>query len=165
MAQVKLKGSPVHTLYDNIRVGQVFPDFSPLVKTDLSELSLADLKGKRTILNIYPSIDTGTCAKSVKDLNEKASQNSKLEVVCISKDLPFALDRFFKEHNIRSVIGASAFRSDFGRQTGLELKDSPLAGLIARALIVLDENHKVLHFELVEEITVLPNYEKALSFI
>jgi thiol peroxidase len=162
MAQVTFKGSPVQTVGNLPEVGNAAPDFT-LVKRDLSEVSLADLAGKKLVLNIFPSIDTGVCAASVRVFNSKAAKLENTAVLCISVDLPFAHERFCGAEGIDHVDNASAFRSDFGAAYGITLADSALAGLFARAVVVIDESGKVVYTELVPEIAQEPNYDAALA--
>ncbi len=164
MAQVTFKGSPIKTAGELPEKGAVAPDFS-LVKQDLAETSLADYRGKRLVLNIFPSIDTGVCATSVRTFNEKAAALKNTAVLCISLDLPFAHGRFCGAEGIKNVVTASAFRSAFGEQYGVTLIGGPLAGLLARAVVVLDESGKVLYTELVPEITQEPDYDQALAVL
>ncbi len=162
MATVTLKGNPFNTNGDLPASGSQAPDFK-LVKTDLSEVSKADLAGKRVVLNIFPSVDTPTCATSVRTFNAEASKLDNTVVVCASQDLPFALGRFCGAEGLSNVIPASAFRSDFASAYGVKLVDGPLAGLTARAVVVLDTDGKVLHTELVSEVAHEPNYAAALK--
>jgi thiol peroxidase len=162
MATVTLKGNPFNTNSDLPTVGSKAPAFT-LVKTDLSEVTADSLSGKRVVLNIFPSVDTPTCAQSVRTFNSQASSLDNTVVVCASQDLPFALARFCGAEGLNNVIPASAFRSDFASQYGVKLIDGPLAGLTARAVVVLDVDGKVLHSELVSEIASEPNYDAALS--
>ncbi len=162
MANITLKGNPVHTAGDLPKVGSKAPDFK-LVKTDLSEVSLATYKGKRKVLNIFPSVDTPTCATSVRTFNKQASEMPNTVVINVSYDLPFALKRFCGAEGITNVDSASCFRGSFAKDYGVQIKDSVLAGLCSRAVVVLDENDKVVHTEQVGEIANEPNYAKALS--
>ena len=164
MAKVTFQGNPFSTNGNILVNGDAIPAFT-LVKTDLSELTENDLKGKKTILNIYPSIDTGVCAQSVQDFNDKASSIGNVQIIGISKDLPFALGRFEKEKSITNVTMTSAFRSDIGDKLGITLQEKPLTDILSRALVVVDENLKVIHSELVSEITTLPNYDKAIAAV
>lgn len=161
MAQITLKGNPVNTNGNLPAVGSNCPDFK-LVKQDLSEVTLATYAGKKKVLNIFPSIDTPTCATSVRKFNEIAGKNG-VAVLCVSQDLPFAAKRFCGAENLTNVETASAFRSSFAKDFGVELVDSGLKGLTARAIVVVDGNNKVLHTELVSEIANEPNYEAALK--
>ena len=162
MAQVTLGGNPIQTVGDLPSVGSDAPDFT-LVKSDLSEVSKADLAGKKVVLNIFPSIDTPTCATSVRTFNEKAASLEGAVVVCVSADLPFAAGRFCGAEGIANVAAASTFRSSFGADYGLTLADGKLAGVLARAVVVLDESGKVSYTELVPEIAQEPNYDAALA--
>ena len=162
MATVTLKGNPFNTNGNLPASGSQAPTFK-LVKTDLSEVALEDLKGKRVVLNIFPSVDTPTCATSVRTFNAEASKLDNTVVVCASQDLPFALARFCGAEGLDKVIPASAFRSSFASDYGVKLVDGPLAGLTARAVVVVDTDGKVLHTELVSEVAHEPNYEAALK--
>lgn len=163
MTTVTLKGNTIH-------VGGQFPqtdsqakDFT-LVKSDLSELSLNSLKGKKVVLNIFPSLDTVVCAMSVRKFNELAAKMNNTVVLAVSKDLPFAHARFCTTEGIENVTGLSAFRnSSFGEDYGVTMTDGPLAGLFARAVVIIDEDGKIQYTELVPEITQEPDYEKALK--
>lgn len=160
---VKLKGNPFHTEGKMVKVGSDAPNFSA-VKSDLSEAQLVDFKGKRVILNIFPSLDTPVCAVSVRHFNELASSLENTVVLCLSVDLPFAHSRFCTTEGIENVIPLSLFRSDdFAKSYGLKIADGPMKGLMARSVVVLDENGKVIYTELVDEITSEPNYDAAIS--
>ncbi|MAE87378.1 MAG: lipid hydroperoxide peroxidase [Flammeovirgaceae bacterium] len=163
MGQVTLKGNPVSTSGDLPGTGAQAPSFT-LVKNDLSEVSLADYKGKKVVLNIFPSIDTGTCAASVRHFNEDASKLDNTVVLCISKDLPFAQARFCGAEGIDKVETLSAFRSDdFAKDYGIEMTSGPLKSLTARSVVVLDEEGKVTYTQLVDEIVDEPDYDSALK--
>ena len=162
MASITLKGNKVETCGELPNVGSEAPNFK-LTKNDLSEITLSDLTGKKTVLNIFPSVDTPICATSVKKFSEEVVKAKNTQVLNISADLPFAQKRFCGAENIENVETASTFRSTFQKDYGLEIKDSALAGLCSRSIIVLDENNKVVYTEQVPEITTEPNYEKALS--
>jgi thioredoxin-dependent peroxiredoxin len=163
MANVTLGGNPLHTSGDLPAKGSQAADFS-LVNADLGTSSLDNFKGKKLILNIFPSIDTGTCAASVREFNKKASSLENTTVLCISRDLPFAQKRFCGAEGIENVVTLSDFRDgEFGKNYGLELLDGPLKGLHARSVVVLDEDHKVVYTELVPDIKDEPNYEGALA--
>jgi thiol peroxidase len=164
MATVTLKGNPFNTNGALPAIGSSAPAFN-LVKTDLSEVSAQSLAGKRVVLNIFPSVDTPTCAQSVRTFNAQASSIDNTVVVCASQDLPFALARFCGAEGLSNVVPASAFRSDFASDYGVKMVDGPLAGLTARAVVVLDTDGKVLHAELVNEIANEPNYEAALKVL
>jgi len=163
MVQVALHGSPCATSGPLPAVGSLLPAFA-LVKTDLSEITQADIAGQCAVLNIFPSLDTPTCAMGVRAFNAKASQAKGAKVLCISKDLPFAASRFCAAEGLKDVIPASAFRSDdFGRDFGVALIDGPLQGLLARAVIVVDPAGRVLHSQLAPEISNEPDYGAALG--
>lgn len=165
MAKVTLKGNTINTVGTLPEVGTSAKDFS-LVKTDLSTVGLNDFKGTKLVLNIFPSIDTGTCATSVRKFNEKASSLENTKVLCISRDLPFAMNRFCGAEGLEDVINLSDFRdASFGNDYGLTFTDGPLKGLHSRAVIVLDENGIVKYAEQVEEIVNEPNYENALAVL
>lgn len=162
MAKITFKGNPINTSGDLPKVGSAAKDFK-LVKTDLSEVSLASYAGKKKVLNIFPSIDTATCATSVRQFNSKAADLKNTVVLCVSADLPFAQKRFCGAEGITNVDATSTFRSSFAKDYGLELLESPLKGLCSRAVLVLDENNKVIYAEQVPEIGSEPNYDKALA--
>ena len=163
MAQVTLKGNPFNTLGELPKVGDVAPAFT-LTRTDLSEVTLQDFKGQRVVLNIFPSLDTPTCATSVRTFNSRASQAANTVVLCVSADLPFAAGRFCTTEGLEKVVPASVFRNPgFGKAYGVTLVDGPLRGLLARSIVVFDEHGKVLHTELVPEIAQEPNYDAALK--
>lgn len=165
MAKITFKGNPVGTSGDLPQVGSRAPDFS-LVKNDLASLGNQDLAGKNVVLNIFPSIDTGVCATSVRKFHERAASLPNTVVVCVSKDLPFAMKRFCGAEGIDKVITASAFRGpDFGAAYGVTMIDGPLAGLFARSIVVLDGSGKVVHTELVPEIAQEPDYERAAAAV
>jgi len=159
MATVKFKGSDVHSNGKLPEIGSIAPDFT-LVDAGLQEIHLSDYKGKRVLLNIFPSLDTSTCATSVRKFNKWVSEKDNIVVLCISKDLPFAQSRFCGAEGLENVITASDFRyNTFATDYGVLLTDGPLKGLMARSVVALDENGKVLYSELVAEITNEPNYE------
>ncbi|TBX70146.1 thiol peroxidase [Flavobacterium silvisoli] len=163
MATITLGGNPIHTNGELPKKGSKAPDFQ-LAKTDLGYTSLADFKGSKVILNIYPSVDTGTCAASTRTFNAKASALANTKVLCISRDLPFAFKRFCGAEGLDNVICLSDFNTGkFGKDYGLEMTDGALAGLHSRVVIVLDENGTVLYTEQVAEIADEPNYELALA--
>jgi len=165
MAQVTFKGNAVHTSGDLPQVGDQAPDFT-LTTGDLSQKSLKDFQGKKVILNIFPSIDTGTCAMSVRQFNEKASGLDNTVVLCISKDLPFAQSRFCAAEGLENVVTLSDFKDDnFNKAYGVKFSDGPLEGLLSRSVVVIDENGKVKYTEQVAETADEPNYEAALSNI
>ncbi|QLY25749.1 thiol peroxidase [Bdellovibrio sp. KM01] len=162
MASITLKGNPVQTSGQIPAKGSVAKDFK-LVRNDLSEVSLADYAGKKKVLNIFPSIDTATCATSVRHFNQDATKLANTVVLNISMDLPFAQTRFCGIEGIKNSESLSAFRSTFGKDWGLEIMDSPLKGLLSRVVVTLSEDNKVLHAEQVSEIAHEPNYDAALS--
>jgi thiol peroxidase len=165
MSTVTLKGNPFSTNGQLPQVGSSAPDFN-LKKTDLSTASLADFKGSNVILNIFPSIDTATCAASVREFNKRAAELPDTKVLCISRDLPFAQKRFCGAEGIENVLTLSDFADgSFGKSYGLELVDGPLASLHARAIVVLDPNGVVKHTELVNEIANEPNYDAAIATV
>ncbi|WP_396139884.1 thiol peroxidase [Flavobacterium sp.] len=163
MATVTLGGNPIHTNGELPKTGSKAPDFK-LVNTDLSMATLADFAGSKVVLNIFPSIDTGTCATSVRTFNAKASTLANTKVLCISRDLPFAQKRFCGAEGLENVINLSDFNTgSFGKDYGLEITDSVLAGLHSRVVIVLDENGIIKYAEQVPEIADEPNYESAIA--
>jgi len=163
MAQVTLQGNPFHTSGSLPGIGATAPDFR-LVKTDLAETTLKDLAGKRVVLNVFPSLDTPTCATSVRTFNKRASEAPNTVVLCVSMDLPFAAARFCTTEGLANVVPASTFRApEFGQAYGLVMVDGPLKGLLARAVVVVDEKGAVKHTELVPEIADGPNYDAALA--
>jgi thiol peroxidase len=165
MATVTRKGVEIETIGSLPAVGADAPEFS-LVKTDLSDCSLRDFTGKRLILNIFPSIDTPTCALSVRRFNAEAAEYDHILILCISPDLPFAHARFCETAGISNVIPLSTFRSpDFGKAYGVTIITTQRRGLLARAIVVIDGTGKVKYTELVPEITQEPAYEKALQHI
>jgi thiol peroxidase len=162
MAETALGGNPVHTVGDLPTVGAPSPSFT-LTKGDLSEVTAADYAGTRVILNIFPSVDTPTCATSVRKFNEYASGLDNTVVLCVSADLPFAQGRFCGAEGLANVVTASTFRSDFGTAYGVTLADGKLAGLLARAVVALDEHGTVVHSQLVPEIAQEPDYDAAIA--
>ena len=163
MATVTLKGNPIHTSAELPKVGSPAPDFI-LTANDLSSKSLKDFSGSNLVLNIFPSIDTGTCAQSVRSFNKKASELKNTKVLCISRDLPFAQARFCGAEGIDNVITLSDFKDgSFGKDYGLDFTDGPLEGLHSRCIVVVDENGIVKYTEQVQEIVDEPNYEAAIN--
>ena len=163
MAQTALKGSPVNLAGDLPAVGSTAPDFK-LVAGDLSDKSLADYAGKKKLLNIVPSLDTPTCATSTKKFNQAMAGKSDAVALVISADLPFASGRFCDAEGIKNVINLSMMRSrNFGKDYGVLIEDGPLAGITARAVVVLDADNKVVYTQLVPEITEEPDYDAALA--
>ncbi len=164
MSAITLKGNKIYTSGKLPKVGKTAKKFK-LVKADLSIAKLKDFKGKKTVLNIFPSLDTGTCAASVRQFNKIASEK-EANVLCISRDLPFAQARFCGAEGLDNVITLSDFkRGKFGKKYGLEIIDGPLAGLHSRAVIVLDENLNVIYTEQVPEIVDEPNYDAVLKHL
>ena len=165
MAQVTLRGNPVQVEGQLPQVGTQAADFT-LTAGDLSDATLATFAGKRKVLNIFPSVDTPTCATSVRKFNAQANELTNAVVLCISTDLPFAQARFCGSEGLENVKSLSDFRdSDFAVDYGVAIADGPLRGLTARAVVVLDEQDNVLHSELVSEIGQEPNYEAALAVL
>lgn len=164
MAQTAFKGSPVHTIGDLPAAGTSAPPFQ-LVGQDLSTATLETYAGKKKILNVFPSLDTPVCATSVRTFNQRAAGRDGVVVLNVSADLPFASKRFCAAEGIEGAETLSTFRSTFARDYGTELTDGPLAGLNARAVVVLGENDEVLHTELVEDIVEEPDYDAALAAV
>lgn len=165
MASITLGGNPIHTSGELPTVGSKISDFK-LIKTDLSVASLSDFVGKKLVLNIFPSVDTGTCAASVRKFNESASTLENTTVICISRDLPFAQKRFCGAEGLENVVSLSDFADgSFGKANGLEMTDGPLAGLHSRVVIIVDENGTIIHTEQVAEIANEPNYEAAIAVL
>lgn len=160
------KGVPVHTAGDFVKVGDKAPNFE-LVKGDLSSCTLNDFRGKNVVLNIFPSMDTGVCAASVRKFNVLAASLPNTVVLCISKDLPFAQSRFCLNEGIKNIIPLSDFRytSKFSEDYGVLMTDGPLNGLTARCVIVLNQEHKVVYTEMVSEIAQEPNYDAAMAHL
>ena len=163
---VLFKGIIVTLVGAFVTPGTEAPDFN-LVKNDLSEYTLNENKGKYVVLNIFPSLDTGVCAMSVRRFNQMASELPNTTVLCISKDLPFAQSRFCTVEGIENVVSLSDFRntSSFGETYGVLMKDGPLQGLLSRAVVVINPQGEVIYSELVPEITQEPNYEAVLKVI
>lgn len=161
MAQITLRGNPIQTSGELPAVGSQAPAFE-LVAGDLSVKTLADLAGKK-VLNIVPSLDTGVCQASARRFNTEASALDGVVLVNISQDLPFAQKRFCESEGLDKVVNLSAFRSSFAGDYGVRIENGPLAGLTARSIVVLDEQNRVIHTELVPEIAQEPNYEAALA--
>ena len=163
MAKITFKGNPVNTAGSLPKVGSAAPDFK-IVKTDLSTISLGELKGKKVVLNIFVSMDTPVCANSVRRFNVEASKLANTVILCISKDLPFAQKRFCGAEGLDSVIPASEYRdTSFSSAYGVLIVDGPLQGLLSRAVVVVDEKGTVVFTEQVPEIAQEPDYEKALA--
>ena len=166
MAKITFHDNAVNTVGELPEVGAQAPDFT-LVKGDLSEQSLSELKGKNVVLNIFPSIDTGVCATSVRRFNKEASSLKNTTVLCISADLPFASGRFCGAEGLEDVVTLSVFRDDksFGNSYGVLMADGPLRGLLARAVVVVNAEGKVVYTELVPEIAQEPDYDSAINSI
>lgn len=163
MSTIKFKGSPVHTIGNLPQTGSTAPAFS-LTKTNLSESTLTDYKGKKVVLNIFPSLDTSVCAASVRHFNAEAEKLPGTVILCISKDLPFAHSRFCASEGLKNVINLSEFKDfEFGKNYGVTMTDGPLAGLFSRVVIVLNEEGKVVYTEQVPEIAQEPDYARALA--
>ena len=163
MANITFRGTPANTVGNLPAVGAAAPAFT-LTAADLSDKTLADFAGKRKVLNIFPSVDTGVCAASVRHFNQDAGKLANTVVLCISADLPFAQARFCGAEGLSNVVMLSSFRNpEFRTAYGVDLENGPLAGLCARAVVVLDENDQVLHSQLVSEIKDEPDYAAALA--
>ena len=163
MAEVTLKGKTIRTIGTLPSNGAVAHDFL-LVSTDLNDVKLSDFAGTRLIMNIFPSVETRPCAESVRRFNEMADRLDNTKVLCISKDLPFAHERFNAKEGIDNVVSLSEMRgNDFGENYGIRILDGPFAGLLARAVVVLDEKHRVIYSQLVPEVSDEPDYESALN--
>ncbi len=163
MAKITLKGNPIETAGDLPKVGAQAPAFT-LVKNDLSEVNLKDFSGKKVVLNIFPSVDTGVCAASVRRFNQEAGSLSNTVVLCISADLPFALGRFCEAEGLKNVIPLSVFRAPgFGKNYGALITTGPLSGLLSRAVVIVNAAGSVTYTEQVPEITKDPDFAAALS--
>lgn len=163
MAQVTLKGNPVQTSGAMPRVGDSAPSFT-LTGADLGELNAGQYRGQRVVLNIFPSLDTATCATSVRQFNARASQAANTVVLCVSADLPFAAKRFCETEGLKNVHTLSTFRNPkFAQDYGVAITSGPLAGVTARAVVVVDGNDKVVYSQLVPEIKEEPDYAAALA--
>lgn len=163
MATITLKGNAINTTGELPKVGSKAKDFK-LVKTDLSTTTLSDYEGKNVVMNIFPSVDTGTCATSVRTFNQEAANLENTIVLCISRDLPFAMGRFCGAEGIENVVMASDFKEGaFGKDYGLEIVNGPLAGLNSRCIVVVNTNGTIIHTEQVAETVDEPNYEAALN--
>ena len=162
MATLLHRGVPVHSIGDLPPVGSTLPAFT-LTGSDMEDFGPEVASGRRIVLNIFPSVDTGVCATSVRKFNEVAAGLDNATVVCASADLPFALGRFCGAEGIENVVAASSFRSDFGADYGVTMTDGPLRGLLARSVVVLDADGKVTYTEVVPEITTEPDYDAAIA--
>ena len=165
MATITLKGNPIHTSGELPAPGATAPDFK-LTKADLADVGLKDFAGQKKILNVVPSLDTGVCATSAKKFNEAVAQLGDVALLNVSADLPFAAGRFCESNGLKNVVALSTFRSpDFAKAYGVAIVDGPLAGLTARAVVVLDAQNKVRHAELVPEIAQEPDSAAALAAV
>ncbi|MCT1544911.1 MULTISPECIES: thiol peroxidase [Kocuria] len=162
MAETAMQGNPVHTVGELPAEGTSVRSFD-LVGADLGPVASDEFTGQRMVLNIFPSLDTGVCAQSVREFNQRASELQNTTVLCVSKDLPFAQARFCGTEGLDNVVTASAFRSSFGEDYGVTMTDGPLQGLLARAVVVVDENGQVVHSQLVPEISQEPDYDAAVA--
>jgi thioredoxin-dependent peroxiredoxin len=162
MATIKFQGNPLHTLGELPSVGSKAPDFT-LCSGKLADVSLATYAGKKKVLNIVPSLDTPTCAMSTRKFNEKASKLDNTVVLVVSADLPFAQCRFCETEGLNDVIPLSTFRSSFAEDYGVKLTDTVLAGLTARAIVIIGEDDRVVYTQLVEEVANEPDYDSALA--
>ncbi|MET0145777.1 MAG: thiol peroxidase [Ilumatobacteraceae bacterium] len=162
MAEITLRGNTIHTVGDLPAVGSPAPSFT-LTGGNLGDVSVADFAGKSLVLNIFPSIDTGVCQASVRAFNERAGARDDVAVLNVSADLPFAQARFCGAEGIENVTSASTFRSDFGAAYGVTISDGPMAGLMSRAVVVVDADGNVTYTEQVPEIAQEPNYDAALT--
>lgn len=165
MAEITLRGNPIHTSGNLPAVGSMAPDFK-LTKGDLSDVSLADFAGKKKVLSIVPSLDTGVCATSLRTFNQRAAGLDGVVILNVSRDLPFAQRRFCAAEGIEDAVTVSEFRNrNFGAAYGIEIIDGAFAGTLGRAVVVLDEKDTVVHTELVPEISQEPNYDAALQAV
>ncbi len=162
MATTAFKGTPVQTVGELPAVGTPSPSYDP-VGAGLSSVTPADAEGKRVVLNIFPSLDTGVCAASVRTFNELAAGLDNTVVLNVSADLPFAQGRFCAAEGIENVANGSTFRSDFGQTFGVTMADGPMAGLLARSVVVVDTDGTVKYTQLVDEITTEPDYDAAIA--
>lgn len=163
MAHITLEGNPIETVGELPAVNTPAPSFT-LTRTDLGDCRLSDFAGQNVVLNIFPSLDTSVCAASVRRFNAEASKLDNTVVLCISADLPFAHQRFCESEGLDRVIPLSVFRSpEFGRDYGVTIKSPPLAGLLSRAIVIVDPAGKVIYTEQVPEIVQEPDYAKALA--
>ena len=163
MAQITFKGNPIHTASSLPGIGSAAPDFT-VIKSDLSPISLSELRGKKVVLNIFPSLDTPVCATSVRRFNAEAAKLENTVVLCISRDLPFAHKRFCVAEGITNAVTGSEYRnSDFSDAYGIRITDGPLAGLHSRDVVVVNEQGKIIYTEQVPEIAQEPDYEKAIA--
>ena len=165
MATITLKGNAITTVGELPAVGSKTPDFK-LTRTDLSDCTMNDFRGKTIVLNIFPSIDTAVCAASVRKFNEVAGSKPETVVLCVSADLPFAHNRFCEADGLKNVVPCSVFRAAaFGRDYGVTITSGPITGLLCRAVVIIDPKGIVKYTELVPEITQEPDYQKALAHL
>ena len=165
MSEITLEGNKIHTSGSLPAAGNAAPSFS-LAATDLSGVKLSDFAGKKLVLNIFPSLDTSVCAASVRKFNAELNNLENTEVLCVSADLPFAHGRFCESEGLEKVKNASVFRNpEFGKDYGVLISDGPIAGLLSRAVVVIDENGKVVYTEQVPEIAQEPDYDSALKAV
>ncbi|MGV6831053.1 MAG: thiol peroxidase [bacterium] len=163
MANITLGGNPANTIGELPNTNTQAPDFK-LTAIDMSSKTLSDFQGHKVVLNVFPSVDTGVCAQSIRTFNKEAANMDNTKVLCISRDLPFAQQRFCGAEGIENVVMLSDFNTgNFGKDYGLEMADSVFEGLHSRCVLVLDENGKVVHTEQVPEIGEEPNYQAALA--
>jgi thioredoxin-dependent peroxiredoxin len=163
MTQLTFKGNPIRIAGEPPKIGEKAQDFS-LVKGDLSRVGLNDFKGTRLVLNVFLSLDTSTCAASVRNFNKEAAGLENTKILCISKDLPFAQSRFCAAEGIENVVMLSDFATgEFGKNYGLEIAEGPLQGLLSRTVIIIDENGTVSYVQQVTENSHEPNYEEVLN--
>lgn len=160
MTQITLRGNPINTEGSLPKVGTTPPPFT-LIAKDLSEVHLDKYKGKKVLLNIFPSLDTNTCSLSIQKFNKLLSEHPEIVVLNISKDTPFAADRFCSSHSLPGATFLSAINSTFGTDYGVQIKDGPIKGFLSRAVIIVDTNGKIIYEEQVSEVSHEPNYEKA----
>jgi thiol peroxidase len=165
MTTITLNGSPLHTIGTLPPVGSNAPDFT-VTKTDLGDIRLSNYHGNKIILNIFPSLDTSTCAAAMRKFNEIAEKLSHVLILCISEDLPFAQKRFCTAEHLQNVQPVSVFRNpEFGEKYGVMIEDGPVAGLLSRAVVVIDENGKIVYTEQVKELSNEPDYEAMVQAI
>ncbi|MCT1686621.1 thiol peroxidase [Pseudoglutamicibacter albus] len=164
MATIEFQGKTLNTVGDLPAVGQAAPEFTT-VNTDLEDVTLKDYAGKRVVLNVFPSIDTGVCAQSVREFNKRAASLDNTVVVTVSMDLPFALGRFCGAEGIDNVVATSAFRSSFGEDYGIKFADGPMKGLMARGVIVIDTDGSVLYSSLTPSVGEEPAYDEILNVL
>lgn len=165
MAKIKFKGTPINIQGDFPQVGKAAPDFK-LIKSDLSEVSLSDLKGKKVIFNIFPSVDTAVCALQLKTFSQKVAELDDVVLLFASLDLPFALNRFCAAEGIENAMTTSDFKyHSLAENYGVKMTSGPLSELYARATLVLDADHKIVYSELVSDVVNEPNYDKAMSAV